>query len=66
MPGNWHVRFGGAGRGNAPGETPATRAPPDPLPGHRLGRLTQPEPGVLTWHLPHGRSYSQAPFPYRA
>jgi hypothetical protein len=27
-------------------------------------RLEQPEPGVLIWHLPHGRSYPVRPEPY--
>jgi hypothetical protein len=27
-------------------------------------RLEQPEPGVLIWHLPHGRSYTVRPEPY--
>lgn len=27
-------------------------------------RLEQPQPGILTWHLPHQRSYQQAPEPY--
>src|SRR5580692_9498981 len=27
-------------------------------------RLEQPEPGVLIWHLPHGRSYAVRPEPY--
>jgi hypothetical protein len=27
-------------------------------------RLEQPEPGVLVWHLPHGRSYTVVPDPY--
>jgi hypothetical protein len=27
-------------------------------------RLEQPEPGVLVWHLPHGRSYTVRPEPY--
>jgi hypothetical protein len=27
-------------------------------------RLEQPEPGVLIWHLPHGRSYTVKPEPY--
>jgi hypothetical protein len=27
-------------------------------------RLEQPEPGVLIWHLPHGRSYPVRPGPY--
>jgi hypothetical protein len=26
--------------------------------------LEQPEPGVLAWHLPHGRSYTTTPEPY--
>jgi len=29
-------------------------------------RLSQPEPGVLTWTLPHGRSYTKAHVPYLA
>jgi hypothetical protein len=27
-------------------------------------RLTQPEPGVLCWTLPHGRAYTTTPEPY--
>jgi hypothetical protein len=27
-------------------------------------QLTQPEPGVLTWRLPHGRGYTVTPEPY--
>ena len=26
--------------------------------------LTQPEPGILTWTTPHGRSYTITPEPY--
>jgi len=28
--------------------------------------LTQPEPGVLVWTAPHGRSYQVRPDPYPA
>jgi hypothetical protein len=28
--------------------------------------LTQPEPGVLIWATPHGRSYTVTPDPYLA
>lgn len=27
-------------------------------------RLEQPEPGVLAWTLPHGRTYTVTPEPY--
>ena len=29
-------------------------------------RLDQPEPGILTWTAPHGRTYTSRPEPYLA
>ena len=63
MPGNWHVRFGGAGQGNAPGETRQPR--PGPTPYQAAGwSLTQTKPGILVWSAPHGRSYTVSPDAY--
>jgi Domain of unknown function (DUF222) len=31
---------------------------------HPGWRIEMPEPGQVTWHLPHGRSYTTAPEPY--
>ena len=60
MPGNWHVRFGGAALGRRPGETLAPR--PRPTPYQAQGwQLTQPEPGVLVFRTPHGRTFTTTP-----
>ena len=61
MPGNWHVRFGGAASGNGL-EKPRTAPEADSYQTEGWN-LTHPQPGVLTWTTPTGRAHTVHPDP---
>ena len=63
MPGNWHVRFGGADPGNRPAKADTA---PGFDPNHHAGWRVEPHPdGRLTWITPTGHRHTTEPHDYR-
>jgi hypothetical protein len=59
MPGNWHVRFGGAAPGNRPRKHDTA---PGADPNHDGGwHLTQLRPGWYQWTSPLGFRHTVSP-----